>query len=119
VTILPNLSQGARMSAQAKGMVTAVQLARNLMNELQLEKKVKEDKGDGTFEDFEDYSYEFEIEPVKLEEILVDLNNEDNSKSLKGDLVVKRLYKVWVIVSWSAGNRDHSYEAHSFLYGQK
>jgi prepilin-type N-terminal cleavage/methylation domain-containing protein len=119
VTILPNLSQGARMSAQARGMVTAVQLARNLMNELQLEKKVKEDKGDGTFDDFEEYSYKYEIEPVKLEEILVDVNNEDNSKSLKGDLVVKRLYKVWVSVHWSAGIQEHSYEAHSFLYGQK
>jgi len=107
------------MSAKARGLVTAVQLARNLMNELQLEKKVKEDKGDGTFEEFEDYSYEYEIEPVKLEEILVDLNSEDNQNSLKGEMVVKRLYKVLVVVSWQSGNQEHSYEAHSFLYGEK
>ena len=119
VTIMPNLSQGARMSAKARGMVTAVQLARNLMNELQLEKKVKEDKGDGSFDDFEDYRYEYEMEPVKLEEIMVNLNDEEGGNSLQGDMVVKRLYKVWVTVTWEEGNREHRYEAHSFLYGQK
>ena len=119
VTIMPNLSQGARMSNRARGLVTAVQLARNLMNELQLEKKVKEDKGDGIFEDFEDYSYEYAIEHVKLDEILVDVSREDNQNSMKGDLIVKRLYKVIVTINWQRGSEENTYEAFSFLYGEK
>ena len=39
VTVLPNLSQAVRMSAQAKTTVTAIQLARNLLNEIQLDPK--------------------------------------------------------------------------------
>lgn len=119
VTIMPNLSQGARMSNRARGLVTAVQLARNLMNELQLEKKVKEDKGDGTFEGFEDYSYKYEIEPVKLNEILVDVSREENQNSMKGEMLVKRLYKVIVTVQWQRGSEENTYEAFSFLYGEK
>ena len=54
VTVLPNLNQSARMSTQAKTTVSAIQLARNLLNEIQLDpKRVTEGKEDGKFDDFE------------------------------------------------------------------
>ena len=44
------------MSAQAKTTVTAIQLARNLLNEIQLDpKRITEGKEDGKFDDFENY----------------------------------------------------------------
>lgn len=120
VTVLPNLSQAARMSTQAKTTVTAVQLARNLLNEIQLDpKKVSEGQEDGKFEDFDNYSYEYEIEKVKLEDIMLLSEDESNSGSdmgVKKDLNVERLFKINLLVLWESGNRQYRYETHSFIY---
>jgi len=117
VTILPNIAQSARMSASARDTVTAVQLARNLLSELQLEDKVKEGKEDGKFEEFENYSFAYEIDKVKLNEILV--KTDEDGPQVKGDLVVNRLYKIKVQVFWEQLDRERSYETHSFLFAKK
>jgi prepilin-type N-terminal cleavage/methylation domain-containing protein len=117
ITILPNIAQSVRMSSAARGTVTAVQLARNLLSELQLEDKIKEGKEDGKFEDFEDYSYAYEIEKVKLSEILI--KTDEEGPQVKGDLVVNRLYKIRVEVFWVQSDRERNYEAHSFLFAKK
>ena len=120
VTVLPNLSQSARMSIQAKTTVSAIQLARNLLSEIQLDpKRITEGKEDGKFDDFEDYNYEYEIEKVKLEDILISPPSEDGSASdmgIKKDLNVERLFKIFMIISWRSGNRNYRYETHSFIY---
>ena len=120
VTVLPNLSQSARMSTQAKTTVSAIQLARNLLNEIQLDpKRVTEGKEDGKFDDFENYRYEYDIEKVKLEDIMIVPQDENNSASdmgVKKDLNVERLYKIQIMISWQSGNRDYRYETHSFIY---
>ena len=120
VTVLPNLSQSARMSTQAKTTVSAIQLARNLLNEIQLDpKRVTEGKEDGKFDDFEKYRYEYDIEKVKLEDIMIvpqDGNNSASDMGVKKDLNVERLYKIQIMISWQSGNRDYRYETHSFIY---
>lgn len=120
ITVLPNLSQSARMSTQAKTTVSAIQLARNLLNEIQLDpKRVTEGKEDGNFDDFEDYRYEYEIEKVKLEDIILvppDENNSAGDLGVKKDLNVERLYKIQILISWESGNRNYRYETHSFIY---
>ena len=119
VTVLPNLSQSARMSNQAKTTVSAIQLARNLLNEIQLDpKKITEGKTDGKFDDFENYRYEYEIEKVKLEDIMLVPPDENGSSDIgvKKDLNVERLYKIQVVISWDSGNRNYRYETHSFIY---
>lgn len=120
VTVLPNLSQAVRMSAQAKTTVTAIQLARNLLNEIQLDpKRITEGKQDGKFEDFENYYFEYEIEKVKLEDIMIAPPDESNSAGdmgVKKDLNVERLYKIQIKVLWEVGIRNYNYDTHSFIY---
>ena len=120
VTVLPNLSQSARMSSQAKTTVSAIQLARNLLNEIQLDpKKISEGKQDGKFDDFESYRYEYEIEKVKLEDIMLvpqDENGSFGDMGVKKDLNVERLFKIQIYVFWESGNRSYRYETHSFIY---
>ncbi len=120
VTVLPNLSQSARMSSQAKTTVSAIQLARNLLNEIQLDsKKISEGKQDGKFDDFESYRYEYEIEKVKLEDIMLvpqDENGSFGDMGVKKDLNVERLFKIQMYVFWESGNRRYRYETHSFIY---
>lgn len=120
VTVLPNLTQAARMSSQAKTTVSAIQLARNLLNEIQLDsKKISEGKQDGKFDDFESYRYEYEIEKVKLEDIMLvpqDENGSFGDMGVKKDLNVERLFKVHLYVFWESGNRRYRYETYSFIY---
>ena len=120
VTVLPNLSQSARMSNQAKMTVSAIQLARNLFNEIQLDsKKISEGKQDGKFDDFDSYRYEYEIEKVKLEDIMLapqDENGSAGDMGVKKDLNVERLYKIQMYIFWESGNRNYRYETHSFIY---
>ena len=120
VTVLPNLSQSARMSTQAKTTVSAIQLARNLLNEIQLDpKRVTEGKEDGKFDDFENYRYEYDIEKVKFEDIMIVPQEDNNSATdmgVKKDLNVERLYKIQIMITWQSGNRDYRYETHSFIY---
>ena len=120
VTVLPNLNQSARMSTQAKTTVSAIQLARNLLNEIQLDpKRVTEGKEDGKFDDFENYRYEYDIEKVKFEDIMIVPQEEKNSATdmgVKKDLNVERLYKIQIMITWQSGNRDYRYETHSFIY---
>lgn len=120
VTVLPNLSQSARMSNQAKTTVTAIQLARNLLNQIQLDhEKVTEGKQDGKFEDFEAYSFEYEIEKVKLEDIMLMPEEEGHSgvdMGVKKDLNVERLFKIQILIRWEVASRQYRYETHSFIY---
>ena len=120
VTVLPNLTQAARMSSQAKTTVSAIQLARNLLNEIQLDsKKISEGKQDGKFDDFESYRYEYEIEKVKLEDIMLvpqDENGSFGDMGVKKDLNVERLFKIHLYVFWESGNRRYRYETYSFIY---
>lgn len=120
VTVLPNLNQAVRMSAQAKTTVTAIQLARNLLNEIQLDpKRITEGKQDGKFDDFENYYFEYEIEKVKLEDIMIappDDSNSAGDMGVKKDLNVERLYKIQIKVLWEMGIRSYHYDTHSFIY---
>ena len=120
VTVLPNLSQAVRMSAQAKTTVTAIQLARNLLNEIQLDpKRITEGKQDGKFDDFENYYFEYEIEKVKLEDIMIappDDSDSAGDMGVKKDLNVERLYKIQIKVLWEMGIRNYNYDTHSFIY---
>tara|TARA_E500000331_G_scaffold283424_1_gene277343 strand:+ start:271 stop:612 length:342 start_codon:yes stop_codon:yes gene_type:complete len=108
------------MSSQAKTTVSAIQLARNLLNEIQLDsKKISEGKQDGKFDDFESYRYEYEIEKVKLEDIMLvpqDENGSFGDMGVKKDLNVERLFKIQMYVFWESGNRRYRYETHSFIY---
>ena len=90
------------------------------MNEIQLDpKRVTEGKEDGKFDDFENYRYEYDIEKVKFEDIMIVPQDENNSASdmgVKKDLNVERLYKIQITISWQSNNRDYRYETHSFIY---
>ena len=119
VTTIPNISQAVKMSRRARTMVTAIQLARNLLNDVQLEGKINERKDDGSFEDFEGFSYEYQIEKVKLKEIMIASQDEDSNLSAKGDLNVDRLFKISLSVLWEEGGDERRYDTFSFLYSEK
>ncbi|PCJ20535.1 MAG: hypothetical protein COB02_03180 [Candidatus Cloacimonadota bacterium] len=118
--IMPNISASMYMTSKAKTMVTAVQLARNLINELQLENKISATKEDGKFEDFEDYSYEYVIEKVNLMDILPKDEEKNNSKILTGSKSNnENLFSVKILVLWNIVGREQSYETNSYLFAQK
>lgn len=119
VTTIPNISQAVKLSRRARTMVTAIQLARNMLNEVQLEGKISERKDDGKFDDFEDFSYEYKIEKVKLKEIMIMNQDEDSNLNTKGDLNVDRLFKITLGVYWEEAGSERKYEVFSFLYAQK
>ena len=109
------------MSAQARYTVTAIQLARNLLNEIQLDpKKTKEGKDDGIFDDYENYSYRYEIEKVKLKEIMQNLGDEENSaNSTKGEMNIERLFRIHIEIYWEQNNREFTYKTDSFIFSEK
>ena len=118
--IMPNISASMYMTHKAKTMVTAVQLARNLINELQLEGKITATSDDGKFEDFEDYSYDYVIEKVNLMDILPQDEEKNNSKILTGSKSNNdRLFSVKIIVTWNVAGREQNYETNSYLFSDK
>ncbi|MCO4782006.1 MAG: type II secretion system protein [Candidatus Cloacimonetes bacterium] len=118
--VMPNISATMYMTHKAKTMVTAVQLARNLINEIQLENKISVTSEDGKFEDFEDYRYEYVIEKVNLMEILPQDEEKNKSKILTGSKSNnERLFKVQILVFWDAAGREQTYETNSYLFSEK
>ncbi len=115
VTILPQLRQAARMSRRAKNIVTASQIASNFLQELQLEKKIEEGKEKGTFDDFEAYSWETEIEKVKMKEAFGEGFFAEKNSGAK-EMYLERLYRVKLRVFWGEGKADESYEMHTLLF---
>lgn len=113
-TLLGEISQAVRMTAKAKVLVTAAQLGRNLLHEIQLEGKFSTDKKQGQFEDFADFAYEYEIEKVNLEEIMP-LTDEQTFVDIK----FERLHKIKLVVSWHQAGRQESYEIFSYLFSEK
>jgi hypothetical protein len=89
-------------------------LGRNLLNEIQLEGKFTKEKKQGQFEDFEGFEYEYEIEAVKLDEVMP-LDKEQKFADVNFD----RLHKIRLNVYWEQGGSQGNYEIFSYLFTEK
>jgi hypothetical protein len=114
VTILGQISQAVAMSSKAKTLVTAAQLGRNLINEIQLEGEIKEKKKDGKFEDFEGFHYEYEISKVDIRDVMPPSDDERFS-----DIKLENLFKIQILVYWENRGKEMHYEAWSYLFSGK
>ncbi len=114
-TVMPHIGVSMKLTRKAKSLVTASQLARNLIHEIQLLKKIEEGKEDGKFEDFEDYSYEYEITKVKMVEVFgQEFFAEKNTGAT--DLYLERLFRIKLQVFWEVSGQTEVYETFSLLF---
>ncbi|MBW7875260.1 MAG: type II secretion system protein [Candidatus Cloacimonetes bacterium] len=114
-TVIPHIGVSMKMTKKARSLVTASQLSRNLIHEIQLLKKIEEGKEDGKFEDFEDFSYEYEISKVKMVEVFgQEFFAEKNTGAT--DLYLDRLYRIEMRVLWDNHGDTEVYETYSLLF---